>query len=100
MHPYSIETEERKIILLLLAAFSVMLAWIIYKILNNYEIVLSWWIESPSVLFFYGLLFIVFDSWLWKLFRKIYFVKTPNLNGEWDGHIKTSFDAVQRACQI
>lgn len=93
MHPYSIETGERKNILLLLAVVSIIFAWGFYKILGNYEIVLSWWVESPSILFFYGLFFIIFDKWLWKLFRSIGFVKTPDLNREWDGHIKTSFDA-------
>lgn len=92
MHPYSIDTQERKNILLFLAIISIVLALGFYGVLNNYQIVLPWWVENPSVLFFYGLLFIVFDKWAWKIFRKIGFVKTPNLNGEWNGHLKTSFD--------
>lgn len=92
MHPYSIDIEERKNILLFLAISSIILSWIFYKILGNYQISLPWWVESPSVLFFYGLLFIAFDKWLWRYFRVIGLVKTPNLNGEWDGYIKTSFD--------
>jgi hypothetical protein len=92
MHPYSIDTEERKNILLILAVVSVILTWCFYKILNNYQTVLPWWIESPSVLFFYGLLFVVFDKWLWQYFEKIGLVKTPNLNGEWKGYLKSSFD--------
>lgn len=93
MHPYSIDTEERKNILLFLAVVSIIFAWGFYKILGNYKIILSWWIESPSILFFYGFLFLIFDKWLWKFFRSVGFVKTPDLNGEWEGHIKTSFDA-------
>ena len=93
MHPYSIDTEERKNILLFLAVVSVIFAWGFYKILGNYKIILSWWIESPSILFFYGFLFLIFDKWLWKFFRSVGFVKTPDLNGEWKGYIKTSFDA-------
>ena len=90
MHPYSIDIEERKNILLFLAISSIVLSWIFYKILGSYQISLSWWIESPSVLFFYGLLFVAFDKWLWRYFRVIGLVKTPNLNGEWNGYIKTS----------
>ncbi len=67
------------------------MSWSFYKILNNYQLTLPWWIESPSVLFFYGLLFVGFDKWGWKFFKKIGFVKTPNLNGEWKGHLKSSF---------
>lgn len=92
MHPYSIDTEERKNILLFLAIVSIVLAWSFFKILNNYQITLPWWVESPSILFFYGLLFVIFDKWSWKFFRKIGFVKTPNLNGEWKGRLKSSFD--------
>ena len=91
MHPYSIDTEERKIILLFLAILSIVLSWSFYKILNSYQIVLPWWIESPSVLFIYGLLFVLFDKWAWKYFRKIGLVRTPNLNGEWNGYLKSSF---------
>lgn len=92
MHPYSIDIEERKNILLLLAVVSIVLLWGFYKALNYYKIILPWWVESPSVLFFYGLLFVIFDKWAWKYFRKISFIKTPNLIGEWTGHLKTSFD--------
>jgi len=63
-----------------------------HQILSNYKITFPWWAESPSVLFFYGLLFFAFDKWAWKLFRKIGLLKTPDLNGEWKGHVKSSFN--------
>ena len=92
MHPYSIETKERKNILLFLAVMSIVLSWAFYQMLSNYKVILPWWVESPSVLFFYGFLFVFFDNLGWKWFRKIGLVKTPNMNGEWDGNLKTSFD--------
>jgi len=92
MHPYSIDTEERKYILLFLAITSIVLSWGFYKLLDYYEITLPWWIESPSILFFYGLFFVIFDKWAWKILKKIGLVKTPNFNGEWNGHLKSSFD--------
>ena len=94
MHPYSIDTDERKYILLLLAVASVLLTWGFNNALSYYQISLWWWIESPSVLFFYGFLFIIFDRWGWKIFRKLGLIKTPNINGVWSGHLKTSFDDV------
>ncbi|GAH40755.1 unnamed protein product [marine sediment metagenome] len=92
MHPYSIDIEERKNILLILAIVSIVFSWSFYKILGYYQFSLPWWIEGPSVLFFYGLLFIIFDKWLWQYLKKINIVKTPNLNGEWNGNLKSSFD--------
>jgi len=92
MHSYSIDTEERKNILLILAIVSIIFSWGFYKILGNYQISLPWWVESPSVLFFYGLFFVIFDKWFWQYLKKINFVKTPNLNGKWNGNLKSSFD--------
>ena len=92
MHSYSLDTKERKNILLILAVMSVFITFFFSKTLNHYQITLFWWVESPSVLFFYGLLFIIFDNWVWKLFSKIGFIKTPDLNGIWKGILKTSFD--------
>lgn len=92
MHPYSLDTEERKNVLLILAVASIILSWVSYKVFSKYEITFPWWIEGPSILFFYGLLFVIFDKWAWKFFRKISFIKTPNLNGEWGGYLRTSFD--------
>jgi hypothetical protein len=92
MHPYSIDTEERKNVMLSLAVVSIILAWGFYKIINYYQISLPWCVESPSILFIYGVLFFMFDKWVWKLLEKIGFLKTPNLNGEWRGYLKSSFD--------
>jgi len=92
MHTYSIDTEERKNILLFLAVVSIIFSWSFYKILGNYQVFLPWWIESPSILFFYGLFFAIFDKWFWQYLKKIKFVKTPNLNGEWNGNLKSSFN--------
>ncbi|HIE35961.1 MAG TPA: hypothetical protein EYP89_01845 [Candidatus Omnitrophica bacterium] len=92
MHPYSINTEERKNILLVLAVLSIALSWGFYKILDYLQTSLPWWIENPSVLFFYGIIFVIFDKWLWRYFTFIGLIKTPNLNGEWNGYIKSSFD--------
>jgi hypothetical protein len=97
MHSYSIDAEERKNTLLFLAALSILLSWAICRALASYNLFLPWWIESPSVLSIYGLLFIVFDNWAWKLFRKIGFSKIPNLKGEWTGHLRSSFDEHETA---
>lgn len=92
MHPYSVDSEERKNTFFILAILSILLSWAISKVLGKYNLSLPWWIESPSVLSIYGLLFIVFDRWAWKFFSKIGFIKIPNLTGKWTGHLRSSFD--------
>ncbi len=86
MHPYSINSEEHKRIHLCIAILSIFLAWSI-------DIVeIPWWIESPSVIGFYGVLYTVFDKYLWKkrFFRFIGGIKTPILEGDWSGKILSS----------
>lgn len=94
MHQYSIDTKERRYISLILVIISILLAWSFHKILIYYKLVLPWWLDAPSIVFFYGVLFTIFDKfcWKWKIFHKINFIKTPNLNGEWLGFIQSSFD--------
>jgi hypothetical protein len=42
----------------------------------------------------YDLLFGIFDKWFWRwrYLKKWNIVKTPNLNGEWSGELRSSFD--------
>jgi hypothetical protein len=41
----------------------------------------------------YGLLYWLFDRWLWKIFAK--WINVVNLNGEYEGIFKTSYDNFQ-----
>jgi len=36
---------------------------------------------------------VIFDKSFWKHLKKVNFVKTPNLIGEWCGNLKSSFDS-------
>lgn len=94
MHPYSVDTNERTNILLFLAIISILSTWFFHKTLFNFKIVLPWWFEYPSILTFYGLLFVIFDRfcWKWKVFQKTTLIKTPDLDGKWKGFIQSSFD--------
>jgi len=92
MHAYSLDTNERRYVFLILAIVSIVLSWGFQQLLLKYHISLPWWVENPSVLFVYGILFLAFDKWLWKFFGKMNVSKTPNLNGEWEGSLKSSFD--------
>lgn len=92
MHPYSINSNERKNILLIIAGVSILLTWTLDSLTNYYEIMIPWWIENPSILFFYGGLYFIFDRWLWKLCKPLDLIKTPILEGEWIGYAKSSYD--------
>lgn len=94
MHPYSIDTKERKSWLFILATVSILLAYVLHKILSPMLDNVQWLIDVPSAMSFYGMLFLVFNAYCWNLtiLRKIGLIKTPNLNGEWIGQLQSSHD--------
>ena len=94
MHPYPIDTEERRNLFFYFAIIGILLSFGMQALLDIYKFNLPWGIKTPSVLFLYYGVYKVFNSYVWKCkcLRKIGVVKTPDLNGEWDGTIKTSFN--------
>lgn len=93
MNSYTTNSDEYKKIYLILAVLSILSAYGLGKILFLLNINL-WWIDYPSVAGFYGIYFYLFDHHLWNksILTKIKLVKTPNLNGQWEGFIESSYD--------
>lgn len=94
MHPYATDSSERKYVPLLIAVVSVFLAWLLNRILNALHVTIPWWIDAPSVMGFYGLLYPLFNRRFWRvpILRKIGLVKVPDLTGTWKGYAASSFD--------
>jgi len=94
MHGYSTDTDERRSVPLLLAALAVVLAWLSYKGMDALHFSPPWWLDAPSSLFFYGVLYTLFDKYLWRnrLVRKLGLSKVPDLSGRWRGFLVSSFD--------
>lgn len=85
MHTYSINSEERKYVVGALGIFSVIIVYSLRDVLPQ-----GW--PVPTVMSLFGVLFLAFNKWLWKL-RWLHWlgvVKTPNLNGEWEMITKSS----------
>lgn len=91
MHPYATDSKERRTVIVILAAASILAAWILNK-----NFTFSWWVDTPAVFGFFGAFFLLFDNYLWKFFRKIRVLNVPNLNGEWTGYLKSSHDNFQK----
>lgn len=88
MHTYSINSEEHKHISLYIAVVAILLAWALYLFSKNI-FPLPWWIEAPSVIGFYGILYKWFENKLWrnKHIRRVLSIKTPLIDGNWSGSI-------------
>lgn len=97
MHSYSVNSSERQRVAILLAMTSIVLAWGIHCVLKIKGVQLfdefSWLIDAPSAMVVYGFLDRLFYKWLWKnkIFRNIGLIKTPNIDGVWNGWLSTSF---------
>jgi hypothetical protein len=98
MHGYSTDSGEKKIVSLLLASGAIALAWVSSRILAVMHISVPWWLDAPSTLAFYGALYSLFDRYLWRnsLVSKLGLVRIPNLAGQWDGYLVSSFDGHEK----
>ncbi len=98
LHPYATDSEERTKIPFLVAGIAVALAFLIHKSLDAVNWSSPWWIDFSSPLLLYGAFLYFFDhvGWKWGWLRKIGIVKVPNLSGEWQGSLRSSFDEFSR----
>jgi SMODS-associating 2TM, beta-strand rich effector domain len=94
MHGYSTDSDERRVVPLLLACLAIFLAWLSSKVLMAIHLSVPWWLDAPSSLAFYGALYTLFDRYLWRnsLVSKLGLVRIPNLAGRWRGYLISSFD--------
>jgi SMODS-associating 2TM, beta-strand rich effector domain len=93
LHSYSTNSKGKASSFAWLFAFSVLLAWILGVLIKFFKIDIPWWLDMPSVVGFYALLFKIFDQHLWK--RKILGKKMsdiPNLQGTWVGMVNSSYN--------
>lgn len=97
LHHYTADTPDRTNVHILLFLISIASAWGFVSLCNYLGWTPYWWIDTPSVFGFYGIFFGLFNNCLWKipLLRKIGLIETPNLNGHYEGEIKTSYDDFQ-----
>jgi predicted pore-forming effector associated with SMODS systems len=94
MHGYSTDSNERRIVPLLLASLAIALAWVTSKSLAAAHLAVPWWADAPSSMAYYGVLYALFDKSLWRtsFVHKLGLVRIPNLGGRWLGYLTTSYD--------
>jgi hypothetical protein len=80
MNVYSINSRERQHVPFYLAVISIAIVFILKFIFEIPD-----WIPVPSAFVLYGVLYTLFDQYIWKwsFLRKIKLIHTPDLNGEW-----------------
>jgi len=99
MHSYATNSAERRYIPFFLAALAIAGGYSISLLLSGLGIKLPWWTPSADTMTLYGLIYWLFDRWIWRWHALHYigFVRVPDLNGEWHGEARpTETDGVSR----
>lgn len=97
MHPYSTDSNERTNVILLISALAIAGALGFNGLIQKMDWSVPWYFESPSPLLLFGLLYFLFDRflWKWRIFKWMGLVNVPNLNGVWHCVTKSSYDNFQ-----
>jgi len=101
MHEYSIDVESKNI-LFCLAVLSITISGVLTSWLNKLieaiPIVNSNFTISIAVISVFGMLYWGFDKYIWKckLLQKTNIIRTPDLNGVWEGKLQSSFDNFEK----
>lgn len=93
MHAYATDAKDRESAPLLLAALAVAATLLLNYVLKVLKLQIPWWVDAPSVMGFYGLLYKVFDNFVWQLqLASINFSEVPNIQGTWVGIVRSSYE--------
>ncbi|MFZ2882519.1 MAG: hypothetical protein WA019_05595, partial [Candidatus Moraniibacteriota bacterium] len=80
-------------------------SFVVYKMFDLIEannIKIPFYFSIPSIPAVYGLLFLAFDRvlWKWKIFRMLGIITADDLNGEWEGTAKSSFEEFKEEIKV
>jgi len=94
MHHYSTDSNEREKVLFGLAVMAIVAAWFLSRALQFAQVTVPWWLDAPSTMGFFGILYKVFDEHLWRIpiLHRAGLLKVPLLAGHWHGYVVSSFD--------
>src|SRR5208283_2359678 len=92
MHPYSTNSEERLKVPFFLAVLAIGIAWVLSRLSS--EMRLPFYIEVPGTFTIYIILLATFRQYLWRftIFHRLRVVNVPDLEGQWVGHLVSSYD--------
>jgi hypothetical protein len=80
--------------MLVLAVGAILLAWSLGHTLLALDLAAPWWLDTPAVLGFYGLLWQLYDRLLWRVGpRDRPLGGVPNFRGTWEGTLHSSYRA-------
>jgi len=98
MHPYGIDSNERRNVLIVLVILSLLKSELFGRALAAQGWLppapLDWLFDPASAAAWFAALFYLFENyvWRWTLLHRVKFVQLPDLNGRWTGTLRSSYD--------
>jgi hypothetical protein len=93
LHPYSTDSARQRTVPLVLAVAAILLAWALGRVLDLLDTSAPWWLDTPAVVGFYGLLWQAHDRWLWRVRIGGGTVSgVPDFSGTWKATIDSSYN--------
>ena len=95
MHPYATDSSERRFVPFVMAAFAIAFGFLVHAIVEATSLSPPWWLDLPTPLALYGLLWLGFDriAWRWPISRKLGMVRVPDYSGRWSAKGRSDYDA-------
>lgn len=96
MHAYATDVD-RKRVPVVLAIISIGATSLFLYVIQTLKITVPWWIDAPSVMGFYGILYTLYDRVLWRLHvGSLRLSYIPDVNGVWAGGLTSSYNSGTR----
>jgi hypothetical protein len=93
MHAYQVDQNVQKNIFILTFILAIASEYLFDLFIKKFSIPIPWWVESPSIFLFFAFYLWLYNNYFWEKwpFNKLSWFKIPNINGDWNVEIKSSF---------
>ena len=90
MHEYATNVD-RKTIPIALAVVAIVAALGVNALIQKWMLQIPWWLDAPSLMGFYGILYLSYDKVLWRVrLGPLALSKIPYVGGVWAGVLTSS----------
>jgi len=97
LSPYATDSTERAALAFYIASAAIFVGCALHLIVGAIAIQLPWYVDIPSPIVLYAVLWRLFDKRLWRmpLLRRMGVVRLPDLNGNYSGRLYSSHDRAE-----
>jgi len=96
MHPYATDSGRERYAILAIAILSVLFAFAMHRLFQFAHFQPPWWLDTPAVLGFFGIVWKWYDRVVWHWRRgPLHVSDVPYLSGEWVGEVQSSHNSTR-----